>query len=345
MSDRDLSARVAAVGFDPRTIDMEPVLSCNLCESRRFCVLARRDRYGFDLHSNLCLDCGLVFLSPRPTAQEYQRFYEDFYRPLVSAYSNRHINHLTIQEEQQWYASDLLKFLLPHLNGADIRRVLDIGGSTGVVAQPIAQALNCHGAVLDPSPQELGEASDKGLETICGLLEDYAPSSGDRWDLILMCRTVDHLLDIRGALDKIHTILQEEGLFFLDILDFRALYLRNDSIEAALKIDHPYYLIRETMESYFRLTGFRVVSMTLGRVSVGYLCIKAPPLAPSQAIKTDVNRFLWEIRAVQARAGLPLSFGEKVLASCRKSRFFQNVKEKLPKPVVKMVKKMIGGGQ
>ena len=42
-------------------------------------------------------------------------------------------------------------------------------------------------------------------------------------------------------------LLSSRGLLFIDIVDFRAAYLRNWSVEDAVKIDHPYYLTQETM--------------------------------------------------------------------------------------------------
>jgi predicted O-methyltransferase YrrM len=87
-----------------------------------------------------CARCGLVFLNPRMTAEAYGRFYDGVYRPLVSAFHGRLIDARTIQDEQREYAADRAAFALPYLGGRGLETMLDIGGSTGVVAAHFANA-------------------------------------------------------------------------------------------------------------------------------------------------------------------------------------------------------------
>ena len=55
----------------------------------------------------------------------------------------------------------------------------------------------------------------------------------------------------------------DDGCLFIDIVDFRAAYLRNWSVEDATKIDHPYYLTQDTMTAYLRRAGFEIVRVRL----------------------------------------------------------------------------------
>ena len=81
----------------------------------------------------MCTRCGLGYLSPRLTAGEYGAFYESVYRPLVSAYHGRRIDAETVQVEQRDYGAELVEFLRETLPAAPAS-VLDVGGSTGIVA-------------------------------------------------------------------------------------------------------------------------------------------------------------------------------------------------------------------
>jgi cyclopropane fatty-acyl-phospholipid synthase-like methyltransferase len=177
---------------------------------------------------------------------------------------------------------------------------LDIGGSTGVVAHYLSQEYDLSADVLDPSPEELAEAERRGLETIVGLLEDYDPG-GRRFDMVLLCQTVDHLLDVRQALTKVCQLLDERGLFFIDIVDFRAAYLRNWRVEQAIKIDHPYYFTEATIEAYLGRAGFDVLAKNYAddHLHIGYVARKGSPkpsLLPSRQSVADLLR---EIRSIQ----------------------------------------------
>lgn len=267
--------------------------------------MAWTDRYGYPVQSNLCLGCGLVFLSPRLTAGEYGRFYDGIYRPLVSAYHGRLIDAITVEDEQKTYTRNLLRFLLPQIADHAVRSLLDVGGSTGVIAEGLRDAIECEGVVLDPSPDELKRAEQRGLRTVCALVEEYDPAAGGRFDLVLLCQTVDHLLDVHGALSSIRQMMTEDGFFYVDFVDFETIVTRERAIEGAIKIDHPYYFTRETMEAYFRRVGFAIQAMMVmpDGHHVGYLCRRAEPIEDLGDLRPIAEAKLQRVRDIQARVG------------------------------------------
>ena len=290
--------RIAALGFDYAGQPKEAVTACNLCGASEFVGLVHRDRYGFPATAAACRRCGLVFLDPRMTAAAYGGFYDGVYRPLVSAFHGRLIDARTIQDEQREYAGERTAFMRPFI-GSGFSTLLDIGGSTGVVASHFAREFNLQGTLIDPAPMEVAEARRLGLETVTGLVEQH-DFGGRRFDLVLICQTVDHLLDIAGTLTRVRELLTQNGRLFIDIVDFRAAYLRNWSVEDAVKIDHPYYLTESTMTAYLRRAGFQVLrsDYAADHLHVSYACA---PARAGDAIPPadDVAAMLREVRLVQ----------------------------------------------
>src|SRR5690606_9758779 len=129
---------------------------------------------------------------------------------------------------------------------------------TGVVAHAFVRRFGLEATVIDPAPLEAAAAQALGLETIEGLIEEV-DLGGRRCDVVIICQTVDHLLDVAGTLRRTRELLSATGLLFVDIVDLRAAYLRNWSVEEAVKIDHPYYFTESTMTAYLRRTGFEVL--------------------------------------------------------------------------------------
>lgn len=295
----DRRERIAAVGYDYQTEPKEPVARCNLCGATRFVVLTHRDRYGFPVEAHACAQCGLVFLNPRLTADAYARFYQSVYRPLVSAFHGRLIDAHTIQDEQRMYAAERAEFLRPFM-ARGLRTLLDIGGSTGIVAAHLAREFGVAATVIDPSPLEVAEARLLGLEAIAGLVErhDFA---GRAFDVVIVCQTVDHLLDVSGTLARVRGLLTPHGRLFVDIVDFRAAYLRNWSVEDAIKIDHPYYLTESTMAAYVRRGGFEILrsEYAADHLHVGYVCRPAAPLGDTPPDPAAARDLLREVRQVQ----------------------------------------------
>jgi len=292
--------RLAALDWNHATRDLESVPACNLCTGTRFAELSRRDRYGFAARAQACLRCGLIFLSPRLTPAEYAEFYAVAYRPLVSAYHGRLIDAETVQDDQRAYAVELVEFLriaLPHPPAT----VLDVGGSTGIVAGAVRTAFGSAATVLDPAPDELAVAQAEGMETIAGFAET-ADYGGRTFELVLLCQTIDHLLDVAATLHALRGALARGGHLFVDVLDIGFMARRTGSIEGAVKIDHPYYLTHRTALAYFELVGLAPVAERLSQDGHwGFL------LAPSAAAEPDWDRLgpvgdafleeIWRLRA------------------------------------------------
>jgi SAM-dependent methyltransferase len=297
---RERRERIAGLGYDYAAQPRELVMTCNLCGANVLVTIAYRDRYGFPAPASACTRCGLVFLNPRMTAAAYGRFYDGVYRPLVSAFHGRLIDARTIQAEQSAYAADRAEFVRPFMERSGLTTMLDIGGSTGVVASHFAQTFGLAGTLIDPAPLEVQEARAFGLETITGLVEEY-DFGARQFDVVLICQTVDHLLDVAGTLKRVRELLTPNGYLFIDIVDFRAAYLRNWSVEDATKIDHPYYLTQETMTAYLKRAGFESMraAYAADHLHVSYLCRPTQPAPHALPDPAGVVELFREIRYVQ----------------------------------------------
>ena len=294
----DARRRVSELGWEPA--EVERVAVCNLCGASAFVTITHEDRYGFPVSAAVCSSCGLVFLDPRPTAAAYDTFYRETYRPLVSAYHGRLIDAESIETEQVEYGAALARLLAPFLANQRGGRLLDVGGSTGVIAEAICSAHGLDGTVLDPSPDELARATDRALAAVAGTIESFEPGA-DPYDVVLLCQTLDHVLDASGALAKLRGLLADDGLLFVDVVDFRAAYLRGWSVEAATKVDHPYSFTEATIEAMLGRAGFTVArkDYAADHLHVGYVC---RPGRPADALPSSdsVRELLREVRLVQS---------------------------------------------
>ncbi len=300
------SARIAALGYDYEAQPKERVAACNLCGPEgRPVEVSRRDRYGYPATLVVCGRCGLGYLSPRLGPAGYERFYASVYRPLVSAYHGRVIDAETVQGDQRAYGAELAAFLAPQLQPAPAT-ILDVGGSTGVVAAELATALGGRATVLDPAPDELAVARAAGLETVAGFAEDFDPG-GRRWDLVALCQTIDHLLDVRATLVAMRRMTAPGGRAFVDILDVGFVLGRAGAIEGAVKIDHPFYLTRPTAVALFDVAGFAVVGERWSPDGHrGFVLAPGPVAEPDwpglQARAGELLAEIWARRAEAARS-------------------------------------------
>ena len=211
------------------------------------------------------------------TAQAYGRFYNGIYRPLVSAFHGRLIDARTIQDEQREYAIERASFIRPFIANAAPKTLLDIGGSTGVVAASLREGVRVQRhAHRSGAARSRAGAAPRTRRRSPGWSKSTTSASAASTSCII-CQTVDHLLDVAGTLARVRQLLSDNGLLFIDIVDFRAAYLRNWSVEEAIKIDHPYYLTEPTMAR----TSEALDSTCCGVTTRRTICMSATSAVPA----------------------------------------------------------------
>jgi hypothetical protein len=125
--------------------------------------------------------------------------------------------------------------------------------------------------------------------------------------VVVLCQTIDHLLDVTGTLARVRDVIDDNGLLFVDIVDFRAAYLRQWSAEDAVKIDHPYYLVEASAEAFLARAGFEILraDYAADHLHVGYACRPAKPRADALPPKAAVDALWQELRFVHNAARTP----------------------------------------
>lgn len=253
------------------------VNNCNICQSEDTTIISHSDRYGAPLRAAHCNRCGLVFLVDRLSAQGYGEFYEKIYRPLISRYQNRDVTPQSMLAEQQSYANHLLtifKGLAFQTGGA----LIDIGGSTGAIANHFARERGYQATILDPSSAELAVAQEKGCETIHALFEDWDNPQELQYDLVLCCRTIDHFIDLKSSLLKLRQLMKPAGYLFIDVVDYVAVSRSTGEVHVPIKLDHCYYLSLENTPAILRSVGLQPIYADITSVRFGrYICRQCEP--------------------------------------------------------------------
>jgi SAM-dependent methyltransferase len=175
---------------------------------------------------------------------------------------------------------------------------LDVGGSAGIVAREVVREFGLKGTVLDPATEEVAAAREAGLEGIVGSVETW--NTNQKFDLILLCRSIEHMFDLRLALSRIRSQLTPQGLFYCDTADFMEMCRLMGPPETFTKVDHCYWLSQSTALGIFHMAGFELVSMNIvtGYGEVGFLLRACEPA--SAAHSSSHSQVLAQIEEIQA---------------------------------------------
>jgi hypothetical protein len=137
------------------------------------------------------------------------------------------------------------------------------------------------------------------METVEGFAEDFDPGAR-RWELVLLCQTIDHLLDVAATLAALRRMTADDGNAFVDVLDLMLAARKAGSVEGAVKIDHPYYLTDETARGFFAQAGFEPVAERLsGDGHWGFVLAPVEPHEPDWVeLRAAADANLAELRGL-----------------------------------------------
>jgi SAM-dependent methyltransferase len=226
---------------------------CELCGSGSLVTIAQRDRYGLPVRFMMCRQCALVFINPRWGQMAYAKFYTDYYHPLLV----EHGITIAFDNWQERFrkmaqATDLAQ-VLPRSP-----RILEIGGGEGPLAAYMKAEYSAEVVIVEPNAREAAVARAKGFEVVADVFEncEFEPAS---FDLVVLMRTVDHLINASQTFKMIRQLLKPQGKVLLDGVDyFRRMAYARDAIDS-LKIDHCYYFSPETLPALMRKCGLQPV--------------------------------------------------------------------------------------
>lgn len=295
-------------GYDTRgKVDQR---DCPLCHHAVSIQIAHTDRYGFAATFELCQQCGFVYVAPRLDEDSYTAFYQGYYRDLVAAYWDCVMSQANIQADSEVYARDLWSWLEPFCSERRSHRLLDIGGSTGVICRLIADKLMAGGCtiesatVVDPCVEELKAAERMGLHGVASLVEK-ADLEG-HFTLLLICRTMDHVTSPKDLLTTARRLLtnhKEPGLLYVDIVDWEYIF-QTEGISESLHIDHPSNFTYQNFSVALAVAGLDVVAESVrpGGIEIGFLCRPGrPSWKGRKEIAWEAERLFSQYRDCEAR--------------------------------------------
>ena len=225
-------------------------------------VLTLRD-FAFDEPGEFpltrCRRCGLMYLNPRPSPAQMERYYPATYLPYKSAIEDERwpLMRWARRRNIRRYRHVIEQFS-PRVPG----RVLDIGCSTGIFLAEMRDAgWETYG--VDPSPTAVTYAQRRlGLEIFEGRLLDANLTAGQftaatLWDVL------EHTFNPLETLRAVHRLLEADGIVVIavpnyeswDRLIFGQYWIGYDAPR------HLYVFPRDVLCNMLACAGFEVVCM------------------------------------------------------------------------------------
>jgi hypothetical protein len=190
-------------------------------------------KHGFDYE--LCANCQSLFVSPRPVAEAFMKYYTEspstkfwattFYKETADA-----------RREKIWKPKARLVLDTLDKYSATGHAMVDIGGGYGLFAEEVRSLCAHAPIVIEPGPHLADACREKSLPVVQKFLEQVMPEdlpSGPK--AFLSFELFEHLHDPAGFLARLKTLMAPGDLFIFTTLsgcgvDIQALWEDSKSV-------------------------------------------------------------------------------------------------------------------
>jgi len=257
---------------------------CLVCSSPHL----RRMPFGYRfrgrwLQGTACNDCGIVFITPQPTAEEITEMYGKEY--FEADFRCGHAGSYFVDSDRQSTIDTRLLQAIKNLKPGG--KFLEIGCAGGAF---LNAARSCG---YDVRGVELSEElalfarQTYGLDVAAGALTQSTFPEGF-FDVVFMGDVIEHLPDPRKTLGTIHRLTAPGGLLVIlcpsqtntlfSRLGFSAYRLVGRKATVGLPPYHLFEYRPESIAVLLRLAGFAVARMTQGMIPPGDIALRGPLL-------------------------------------------------------------------
>jgi len=222
-------------------------------------------------------DFGYKYVSPLPSEEDLQRFYErEYYQHIQRTGRGRHDVKLISKERQvrntelEWlhktYFVDYVDVLRELIGSNGIKTILDIGCGTGELLE-FMKASGWEVCGIEPSKEAFESAKEKGIAVYNLSLEEFIQQKiggEEKFDVVILTNVLEHVINPKKTLEEAVSLLKTRGVALIRVPnDFNK--LQNMASSKVNKKqwwvaipDHLYYFDFQSLEKVLRYCGLEV---------------------------------------------------------------------------------------
>lgn len=228
---------------------------CNICSSKNYEIICKKGRFSQDVYNVICKDCGLVYQSPRWSENFKIKFYKEHY---YSYYINGlDENYEILIKKRDEKAKKRIDFLFKNIKLVKGANCLEIGCSSGnFLFELCKNGYNVKG--IEPSKKDADLAKTFFNIEITNDFVENVDFENQKFHLIAMFHTLEHLSDPKGFFKKFREHLYEDGFFYIETPSI----LRNPGIkpkEDFFRAVHNYSFSPFTLNNLLKMCGYEII--------------------------------------------------------------------------------------
>jgi len=230
-------------------------MRCDLCGGSIFEEISDRDRLGNELHTAVCLGCGLVSHMPVPSEAEVAEYYAMQYR--------RDYHNETIPSPRRimraWKNGERIHARLgPHLRPGT--SVFEVGAGIGCTVKVFEQ--NGFDAAGAEPNRDFNLFTRERLKANIANTNLFDLPKAKAHDAVLLIHVIEHFTSPTRALRHIHAMLRDNGLLYIECPNLTAPFA---TFSRLFHYAHIYNFTPRTLADLAAKCGFKEMQQFSGK--------------------------------------------------------------------------------
>ncbi|MEK7072361.1 MAG: class I SAM-dependent methyltransferase [Patescibacteria group bacterium] len=206
---------------------------------------------GYDVV--VCDKCGFVFADGIPLQADFDGYYAAMSKYEFSYQGGR------VSKEYVDYFTKIFNFLAPRVQNKNAK-ILDIGCSTGSLLSIFK--LNGYSNIFGIDPSSECSKTAKELYDITVTTDTvYNFNSIEKFDLIILSAVLEHLVDFDYSMQKIRSLLNENGLLFIAVPNAEKFSLFVSAPFQQFSTEHINYFSRYSIKNLLSRFSFEEIAV------------------------------------------------------------------------------------
>ena len=201
-----------------------------------------------------CSRCGFCFNDTPNKRIDYDRYYREF-----SKYADAKLSSgAGVNPEDNLRLTDTAKYIFD-IAGPTEGAILDIGCGVGGLLDALKGVGYPRRYGMDPAPACAAAVAERGHHGIVGTL-DYHPLSQGMFDGIILSHVLEHVRDVRSALNSVRQLLSEKGWLYVEVPDAMRYAECLVAPFQDFNLEHINHFTLTSLGNVLRVNGWKVMS-------------------------------------------------------------------------------------
>lgn len=247
-------------------------IKCPICKLENTKTIFTKGDLNLDVTNVICNACGLVYINPRPSEDEFMKWQKDSEQG-----SGHHTRNTKEKAEKKVSDSDrqmkeaVFGYLQPFTR--ENIKILDIGCGFGTLLNIIKEKTGLAGDGLEIYESDVRMAEELfGLMIYQGTLKDfhhkvfYQGGTSGVYDLIILHHTFEHFADPLAELQRIQDLLVPEGLLYIAVPNILNIKKRP---EIFFQLGHAFSYSPASLNKMLKKAGFKIIAFNFNAAYPG----------------------------------------------------------------------------